>query len=191
MGLFSTGAGAVQRDASNAAAARQGRGANLTGFIDNIFQAPGREAGIQDFMGALRSQYGDATNRGFADSSRRSKFATARQGLTGGSVDVTRQGRGIEDLFRRRISDEARVQDAGNDLRTQDMATRQSLINSAYGTADVGQDALRSLLGRRASNAGQLTQMWPDFASSLGGDLAGAYRQRAEMDAYRRGLGGG
>ena len=31
--LFSTGAGAVKRDAANAAAARQGRAANLTSFI--------------------------------------------------------------------------------------------------------------------------------------------------------------
>jgi hypothetical protein len=187
---FRTGAGQVTRAAGNAAAARQGRASNLTTFIDNTFSDPRREAQTQDFMGALRSQLGDATNRGYANVSRGTKFRTARQGLTGGRVDVDRQGRNLEALFSARLGDEARVQDAGNEIRSQDRATRQSLIDSAYGAADVGQDAMRRFIGQQGANSQRLGLMLPQFASRVGGDIAGGYSRRAEMDAYRRGVGG-
>jgi len=190
MSIFRTGAGAANRAARDAAAARQGRAANLTGLIDSIFSDPKREAGITDFMGAYRSQLGDATNRGFADTSRSAKFATARQGLTGGRVDVDRQQRMLEDLFRRRISNEAQVQDAGNSLRTQDQATRESLINGAYGAANTGQDAMRRLIGQQADNANQFSSLLPNAVSSLGGGFADAYRRRRQGSIYDTASGG-
>lgn len=186
---FRTGAGAANRAAADAAAARQGRAANLTTFINNTFDDPRREQQTQDFMGALRTQLGDATNRGFTDLARGTKFRTARQGLTGGRVDVDRQNRNLEEMFARRIGDEAQVQDAGNQLRQQDRATRQSLINSAYGTADIGQDAMRRLLGQQAQNSQYLGALLPQFVSDTGRGLAGGFSRRAEMDAYRRGMG--
>ncbi len=188
---FRTGSKAVTREAENATAARQGRASNLTTFIDTIFNSPQREQQTTDFMGALRSQLGDATNRGFADTSRNTKFATARQGLTGGSVDVSRQQNNLEDLFKRRIGDESQVQDAGNELRNQDMATRESLINGAYGTADVGQDATRSLIGQQGKNSQFLGTLLPKFTATVGKDIAGGYSARAQQDAFRRGMGGG
>lgn len=182
MGIFntSTGAGETRRAATDAVAARQGRARNLTMLTDNIFNDPRREQGRQDFMGALRTQLGDNTNRGFGRLSRGTKFATARQGLTGGRVDVDRQQRNLEDLFRERISNEAQVQDAGNQLRTQDMGLRQSILNGAYGVADVGQDAMRRMIGGQADNANYLSAFWPQLASDIGGGFADAYRRRRE-----------
>lgn len=187
---FRTGAGATNRAAADTAAARQGRAANTTALVDSIFSDPRREQQTTDFMGALRTQLGDETNRGFADTSRNTKFATARQGLTGGSVDVNRQRLNLEGLFKRRIGDEAQVQDAGNELRTQDQATRQSLINNAYGTADIGQDATRSMLGAQAKNSNYISGLLPGAIGAAGKDIAGAYSERAQMDAFRRGMGG-
>ncbi len=186
---FRTGSGAVKREAEQAATARQGRAANLTSFIDSIFADPRREQQTTSFMDALRTNLGDQTNRGFADVGRQTKFATARQGLTGGRVDVDRQRLNLEDLFKRRIGDEAQVQDAGNQLRTQDQATRQSLISGAYGTADVGQDAMRGLIGSQAKNAGYISSLLPGFVQDTGRGLAGAFSTRANVDAFRRGLG--
>src|SRR5690348_10701940 len=143
---FRTGSGSAMRAASDATAARQGRAGNLVTLINNTFADPAREARTTDFMGALRTQLGDETNRGFTDIARNTKFATARQGLTGGSIDLSRQNRNLQDLFKRRIGNEAQVQDAGNQLRMQDEQLKQSLIGQAYGTADVGQDAMRTLL---------------------------------------------
>ncbi len=184
---FATGAGALKREAEGATAARQGRAANLTTLTNNVFSDPRREQQTTDFMGALRAQTADTTNRGFADTSRRNKFATARQGLTGGSVDVTRQRRTLEDLFRRRVGDEANVQDAGNQLRDQDLATRQSLIGQAYGTADVGQDALRGFLGQRATNAKYLGSLLPNHLQDVGNAWASAYGVGQENYDYNRG----
>lgn len=182
---FRTGSGAVTRAARDATAARQGRAGNLAIAADNWFNDPSREAQRNDFMGALRAQLGQNTDRGFADLSRRTKFATARQGLTGGRVDVDRQGRNIEDLFRERIGNEAQVQDAGNQLRQQDLATRQSILDAGYGAADVGQSALRSMLGQQAQNANYLGTLGSGFAMGLGGQLAGAFDRRQFM----RGIG--
>jgi len=186
--LFKTGSGAVKRDAMNAAAARQGRAGNLTTLIDQTFSAPGREAGVVDFMGALRQQLGDATQRGFTDSARRTKFQTARQGLTGGRVDVDRQARGLEDLFSRQISNESAVQDAGNQLRDQDTATRQSLIGSAYGAADVGQEGMRSLIGQNANLANSRRSLLPRTVVGAGSAWGDNYSASQDRREYNRGL---
>jgi hypothetical protein len=188
---FRTGAGAATQAATDAVASRQGRAANLTSLIDNTFSDPSREAGRQDFMEAMRSQLADTTNREFTNLSRNTKFATARQGLTGGSADLARQRRNLEDLFRQRIGDESKVQDAGSDLRTRDLATKQSLIGQAYGTADIGQDAMRGLIGQRTDLATSMARMLPNALYQTGNSLAGAYGRRAEMDAFRRGIGNG
>ncbi len=184
MGIFSTGAGGVTRAARDAAAARQGRAGNLTMLTDSVFNDPRREQQTEDFTSALRGQLDDNTMRGFTDAARSTKFATARQGLTGGRVDVDRQRRNLEDLFRRRIANEAQVRDAGNDLRTQDMAQRQRLLDAAWGTANVGQDATRSMIGQQGQNANYLSALWPTLFNSTAGSFANAYRQRREGDVY-------
>lgn len=184
---FRTGSGAVKREAAAAAAARQGRASNLTRQIEGVFSDPRRQQRITDFMGAFRSQLGDATNRGYADVSRRAKFATAGSGLTGGSVDLSRQQRNTEELFRRRGADEAQVQDAGAGLRQQDDATKQSLLNSAYGTADVGQDAWRSMLGSRANLSGYMATLLPQAVQGAGSAWAGAYGRGQEANDRNRG----
>jgi hypothetical protein len=159
--------------------ARQGNAANLTRATDLWYNDPARERQTQDFMGAMRSQLGDDTTRGFTDTARGTKFRTARQGLTGGSVDARRQTRNLEDLFRQQMGDEAQVQDAGDKLRTQDFSTRQSLFDTAYGTADVGQEAMR----RNALNEAQ----GPDWGDALyrgGAGIAGAFKQRSQNKAF-------
>lgn len=177
---FRTGSGAVKRAGADAVAARQGRAGNLTMLTDSIFSDPRREQGRMDFMGALRTSLADNTNRGFTRLARGTKFATARQGLTGGSVDASRQQRNLEDLFRERLGNESQVQDAGNQLRTQDMGLRQSILNGAYGAADVGQDATRRMIGDQANNANYLSAFWPQLVSNVGGGFADAYRRRRE-----------
>lgn len=188
MGIFSTGAGKVKREGAKQASARQGRASNLTTAANQWFDDPNRGAQRDQFMGALRTQLADNTDRGFTDTARQTKFATARQGLTGGRVDVDRQSRNLEDLFRRRISDEAQVQDAGQNLRMQDLDTRQSLIDGAYGAADVGQSAARSMLGAQAQNADYLSTILPNMVYGAGSGIARGYQNRAQMEAFLRGL---
>jgi hypothetical protein len=182
---FSTGAGAVKRGAKDAIAAQTGNAANLTKAADQWYTDPNREAQTQSFMGALRGQLGDATQRGFTDLARGTKFRTARQGLTGGSVDTRRQTRNLEDLFREQLGNEAKVQDAGNNLRTQDFGTRQSLINQAYGVSDIGQNAARRDATGYADG--------PDWASTIygaGSGIAGAFKQRSQNQAFLDALKG-
>ncbi len=190
MGLFSTGAGAATRAARDTVAAQQGRAGNLTMLADNVFSDPRREQQTTDFMGALRGQLGQNTMRGFADTARKTKFATARAGLTGGRVDVDRQGRNLEDLFRQRIADESQVQDAGNSLRTQDDMARQQWLDSIYGASNIGQGAARNFAGQQAQNANYLSALWPRLFQNTAGGIADAYGRRREASVTAGAAGG-
>jgi hypothetical protein len=187
---FRTNSGQVTRAATDATAARQGRASNLAMAADQWYSDPARENQRNDFMGALRSQLSDNTTRGFTDLARGTKFATARQGLTGGRVDVDRQNRNLEDLFRRRIADEAQVQDAGQQMRAQDLATRQQMLDAAYGAADIGQGATRNMVGQQAQNAQYLSTLLPQFVWNMGAGIAQGYSNRANQRAFLEGLGG-
>jgi hypothetical protein len=178
MGIFSTGAGAANRAARDTVAAGQGRASNLTTLIGNTFSDPRRAQQRTSFMDALRSQLADTTSRGYTNTARQTKFATARQGLTGGRVDVDRQGRNLEDLFQRRIADEGQVQDAGNSLRMQDEALRSSLMDTAYGASNIGQGAGRGFASGIAGNAAQMGAFWPQLGYNIGNSFADAYSRR-------------
>ncbi len=174
-----------ERESAEAVAAQQGRAQNMTMAADNWLADPERARQQEDFMSALRSQLGDVTNRGFADTSRSTLFGTARQGLTGGRVDVDRQNQNLRDLFQRRIGNEAQVQDAGNSLRTGDFNTRQNLINSAYGVSNLGQGAIRSDATSYADGPD-----WAKLAYGAGQDIAGGVAKRQQNQAFLDALKG-
>jgi hypothetical protein len=187
---FRTNKGQVNKAAQQLVASRQGRAGNLAMLADSVFSDPAREQQTQSFMDALRAQLGEATQRGFQDAARATKFATARQGLTGGSVDASRQGRNLEDLFARQIANETQVQDAGQQLRMQDQQARQAALDMAYGGADVGQAASRQLVGQMGQNAMALSSMLPQFVASAGSGLASGYARARDADAFLRALRG-
>ncbi len=176
---FSTGAGAMRKAAKSAGVARQGNAANLTNAADQWYTDPSREAQTHSFMGVLRGQLGDQTQRGFTDLSRNTKFRTARAGLTGGSQDISRQGRNLDSLFGEQLGNEAQVQDAGNKLRTQDFGTRQSLIDQAYGVSDIGQSAQR----RNSMNLAEGPD-WAKLVYGAGKGIAGGFAKRQESQAF-------
>lgn len=180
---FRTGKKAAQRAAADSVAARQGRATNLTMQADNWMADPSHDAQRDDFMSALRTQLGDSTDRNFADTARGTKFATARQGLTGGSTDIERQRRNLEDLFAERVNNEGKVQDAGMQLDDRTQQTYQALIDQAYGVADVGQSAMRNYASNAASGPGFWSTMY-----NTGQDLAGVWARRQQNDEFLRGL---
>ncbi len=190
MGIFdfSTNAGDVTRAGNNANTAARGRASTLTTLVNNTFADPRREQQTQDFMGALRTRLGDQTNKDFTRTARNTKFATARAGLTGGRVDVDRQGNNLNDLFERRISNEGQVQDAGNTLRQQDEGQRAALVKAAYGISDAGSGATQGLLQGSANSANNMNAVWARLFANTASGLAGAYGDRANSRAYYDGF---
>jgi hypothetical protein len=178
---FRTGGGAVTRAATDLNAAQQGRLTNLTTGINNVFADPAREAQTQAFMGALRGNLARTTDKNFGDIARKTKFATARQGLTGGSVDVSRQGENISDLLDARLRDESQVLGAGDTLRQNDQAFRQQALSQALGAAGLGSPSL----------AGGAVQgnMLPDFVAQSLDSLFAGYKTRQQNAALRAGYG--
>ncbi len=150
--MFKPNTANPEQESAAAIAAQTGRAQNLTTAAGNWLNDPQRAKQQQDFMDALRAQLGDQTNLDFGNTSRATTFKTARQGLTGGSTDVNRQKLNLQDLFKRQLGNETQVQDAGNQLHQQDLGTYQSMIDSAYGAADTGQDTWRNLIEQRAGN---------------------------------------
>src|SRR5690606_32769302 len=96
--------------------------------IESIFNSPERNQQIEQFIDAQRSYLQSDLDRSHADNSRELKFATARSGLSGGSVDVDKN-KDLAELYLRGIAEaERRAQNSGAELRSQDQASKQSLM---------------------------------------------------------------
>jgi hypothetical protein len=112
--------------------------------IEGIFNSPERDRQIQDFIDATRGFYVTDLDRQHGDAGRNLKFALARSGLSGGSVDVDKQGDLAETYLRNLLGVERKAQGAGSNLRAQDQATQSSLMNQILAGLDVTTAATRA-----------------------------------------------
>jgi hypothetical protein len=190
--------GEVTDAARNSEFARRMREEQGVTAINNSFADPGREQQRQSFVTALRTRLGDATNRNFETASRQNMFRTARSGLTGGSVDVSRQRRGLENLFEQRTADEGQAQGAYADLLAGDEAQRSTLVNSLLSRSNPGVGAMQGMLRGRAGIANYRAGMHPQFLEDTGRawdefgmQQAGSGIQRGNQASYGRGFFGG
>lgn len=177
--------------AQQAAQAQQARASQSIGLIDSVFGSPARAAQRTDFLNALRAHLSDTTNFNYANQARQTKFATARAGLTGGSIDASRQQLGIRSLLGQRAADEGQVQEAGQTLAGQDQAERQSLIDAAMGGATMGSSAIRSSLTQQLGLQNALKAWAPSTLMGAGSDFATAYRNYQNQNSFNQGYNAG
>lgn len=178
--------------AANQAAQAEGwRNSNINravGQINDIYGSPSRERGIDDFLGATRSLYGNELNRQKKTADRSLKFAMARSGLSGGSASVDANRTLGEDYQQGVLNAERLAQTATSNLRNADEASRQALIAQAasgYGLTSGAQQSASAMQNNLQSAQGGLT------ASSLGdifGGLNDIYTRSRESAADRRGF---
>lgn len=158
-----------------------------TGRVNAIYDAPDRVGQRDDFIAALRAQYGDQLDRQKAVADRRLRFALARNGLTGGSAAVDANRTLGEDYMVGLVDAENRAQGAGAGLMAQDEESRLALlqlVQSGMDAATAGsraQSALRTNLER--SRTGALT----DSLGDVFGNTATIYKRQEEGAERRRG----
>jgi hypothetical protein len=165
------------------------RQANISGNVRDINSAyDGREPQYADLGAALRERLGTELERQRKDATRQSKFALARGGQIGGSlqrdVGKTLAREGNEGV----LNAERVAQKGVSDLRSADEQARSQLIGLAQSGSDIGNAASQasSMLRANLQGSGALNP-----ATALG-DVFGAtgatYRTMQDAAARRRGL---
>jgi hypothetical protein len=185
--------GQRRRDAASAEARaradEEARQAGITKNINDINAAyAGREGQYADLGAALRGQLGTDLKRQQADATRKAKFALARTGNTGGSV-ATDVGRNLSrEAAQGALDAERKARGGVENLRSQDEASRLSLIGMAQNGGNIGNAAeqsarlLASNLGAAQNNA---------TVGGLGDVFAGVsnyYRQQQDRADTLRGI---
>lgn len=179
----------LRRDQEAAELDRQNRISTNIGLINSAFDRPGRKREIGNFMQALRSYYGDDVARQKRTAARGLKFALARAGQTGGSLDIDQHRTLGEEFEDAALAAEGRVQEEGANLQAADERERANLIAQARGGMGLT-TSLRRAQSSLESNLGAATTA--ARGQSLG-DLFTAttdtIRNQAERRERRRGFG--
>ena len=154
--------------------------------IEGIFSSPEREQQIQDFINAQRGYLQSDLDRTHGENQRQLKFANARSGLAGGSVDVD-TNRQLAETYLRGIAEAERMaQTSGASLRAEDQSAKQGLFSQLLAGADTG---------TAATNAAQMMQNNISLAKqdstfnnfdSLFGNFGQIYKNSREAAGDRR-----
>lgn len=177
----------AQRDAERQERERQARIANTTHRINAAYDAPERQAQYADFTKALRDHYTNDANRQQAIAGRNLKFAMARSGNVGGSVDVDAKRTLGEEYTQGILTAENKAQGALGDLKAQDETSRLNLIQLAQSGLDSTTAATRAGAQIQASAQGAKSDALAKGLGDVFGTTAGIYKQQQENDARRRG----
>lgn len=170
---------AAQQQAQNAAQ----QTANVNA-INSAFADRGNE--YSQYKNALQTQYQTALNQQQAIATRNQKFATARNGLAGGSAATDAGTLLAQEEAQGTVNAQQQVQSNVAKLMANDQATKQQMIALSQAGGDIGNaaqmtaESLQANLGNaQAVNAAQgLGNVFSDTATSYGNEqTAAALRQ--------------
>lgn len=182
--------GGSQKAAKQANAAEQQRQANIassTAKVNDIFNDPARTGQYDQLASDTTKFYRDDLDKQQADATRNTKFALARSGQIGGSVQADQNQKLGEDYLQGVIKASRLGQQAGANLRASDETSRANLIAMAQNGLDAttassnAASALRSNLesGQAGATVNQLGDSFSDFAN--------VYKQSQDAAALRNG----
>lgn len=175
------------KEANRAEARRQANIAQSTSQINSIFNDPARTGQYDKLAADTTAFYRTDLDKQQADATRNTRFALARSGQIGGSVQADKNRQLGEDYLQGVIKATRLGQQAGANLRAQDETSRANLIAMAQNGLDAttgasnAAAALRSNLesGRSTATANQLGDVFGDFAN--------IYKQSQDAAALRAG----
>lgn len=156
---------------------RQAQIAQSTGRINAIFDDPSRQAQYDKLASDTTAFYTSDLDRQKAENERKLKFALARSGLSGSSVQADKGEQLGEDYLRGVVEATRRGNAAGATLRGADEQSRLNLL----AMAQTGLDATTA--GSRAASSlkGNLEAGMADSTANGLGDFFGGF-----ADLYRR-----
>lgn len=168
---------------------RQSQIASSVDAINSAYNNPRREADIQDFLGATRSFYGNELGRQKTIADRSTRFALARNGLTGGSAAID-ANRTLGENYQQGVLQADRLaQGAAANLRTADEQARLNLIAQAQQGADMTTSASQAASALQnslqAGNAGVKADALGDVFSGLSNIWTTSQQNAAQNRGYR------
>lgn len=180
------GSNRAQREAEAQERQRQEAIRSGTERVRSTFAAPGRQAEIGEFVDATRGLMTNELNRQQRQAVRGNRFALARSGQLGGSLQVDRNRRLDTDYTRGLQDVERRAQGAGADLRAADEDAQARLIGLVQGGLDATTAATQAAQSMRSNlAAGQAGRSVNDIGNAFGG-FADFFQQSRDSAARRR-----
>lgn len=181
--------GSPNNAANEAQQAEQARLAAITATqqaVNNVFDSSGRTADIADYVNATRDYYTQDLNQQKDQNDRQLRFALARGGQLGGSLQLDKQTDFAKDYAKALLSVDKKARGAGADLETQDQDARARLITLATTGLDATTGAQQaaaamksSLEGARANSQVQgLGDMFKNFTDFYQSTRDAAERRR-------------
>jgi hypothetical protein len=176
----------AQREAEAQERERQAAIRAGTERVRSTFSAPGRQAEIGEFVDATRNLLTGELNRQQREATRGNRFALARSGQLGGSLQADRSRRLGEAYGRGLLDVERRAQGAGADLRAADEDAQARLIGLVQGGLDATTAATQAAQSMRSSlAAGQAGRNVNDIGNAFG-SFADFFQQSRDAAARRR-----
>jgi hypothetical protein len=182
---MSGGSDKASKEAQRQEAARQAAIKNTQAAINAVFSDPSRAADIADAVEANRQYLTGDLNEQKANADRNLKFALARGGMLGGSVQTDKQrilgqdySKGLLDIQRKSSSMGAQLESADQDARAKLISLATTGLDTTTG-ASMAASALRSNLESGSSEA-QLSSLSDAFSN------LGDFWKKSQDDALRR-----
>lgn len=184
----------ASNEANKAEQARQASIKNTQTSVNQVFDSPERAADISDYVGAMRTYYGDDLNRQKTVADRELKFSLARSGQTGGSTQNDQQAekgrlyaRGLLDIDRKAMGDGAELESADQDARARLISLATSGLDATT-AATQSAAAMRSNLqaGRSTAQAQGIGDIFGSLKPVNDASKDAAARRKAIDDAYGR-----
>jgi hypothetical protein len=157
-----------------------------TAAVNQAYDNPQREKDIGDFLAANRQLYFDELNKQNVENTRGLKFALARNGQLGGSVQVDAGRRAGEAYQSGVLTAERAAAEAANNLRAADEDNRRSLLAMVQSGLDATTAGARANAGLRTSLEGARAGMKVDALGDVFGGFADLYKRSRESAAERR-----
>lgn len=172
----------------------QAKIAQQTAAIQAMFADPARQAQVADFLNGQRVLYRDQLDHAKQDTDRKLKFSLARDGMTGGSVDVDENSEQMRNYLAGILESDRRAQGDAAGLRAQDESMKQNLIQMANGGVDMTSAAQLAANGLRSSIANDQNTNTLDATNNFFSRSAALYQKSLEAKGVRdaqKGYGAG
>lgn len=177
----------AQKAADKAEAERQRQIQQSTAAINAIFDSPERQAQYDKLAGDTTTYLTGDLDRQKAVADRKLKFALARSGQVGGSLQAD-EGKVLgEDYSKGLVQATQRGLQAGAGLRGEDEATRQSLIAMAQAGLDTTTASSEAASALRANLEAGKANSTANSLADVFGDLSGVYNNSLDAKAQRAG----
>jgi hypothetical protein len=156
--------------------------------VNDVFDAPERQAQYEQFLQGLRDFYSADANKQKGIADRNLKFTMARSGLTGGSASVDANRSLGEEYTKGLLDAENRAQSAYAGLKGQDEQSRLSLLSMVRSGMDTTTAAQRAGAALQVNAKNAETDSFANGLGDIFGSMAESYKTQREAAERRRGV---